>query len=680
MSTSPYPHLLQPLDLGFCTLPNRVLMGSMHTGLEDRARDYGKLAAYFAERARGGVGLMVTGGIAPSIRGWLAPFAGKLSWRGEVRRHRQVTAAVQAEGSRICLQVLHAGRYGYHPLSVAPSRLKSPITPFTPSALSDRGVHKAIDGFVRTASLARDAGYDGVEVMGSEGYLINQFVAPRTNRRTDAWGGSAEARMRFPVAIVRGIRERLGPDFILIFRLSMLDLVEGGSSWEEIVALGQAVESAGATLINTGIGWHEARVPTIVTSVPRAAFTWVTHALRPHVRIPLVATNRINVPEVAERVLAEGHADMVSMARPFLADPEWIRKAREGRRREINVCIACNQACLDHVFENRRASCLVNPRACHETELRIDPAATPRSPAVVGAGPAGLACATTAAERGHRVVLFERAGHIGGQFNMASVIPGKEEFRETLAYYQARLALLGVDVRLGHGATVADLAGFDSVVLATGVRPRRITLDGHDHPSVMSYPELLLGGRRAGKRVAIIGAGGIGFDVAEFLLHEGHSPTLDPEQWLESWGVDRTLSARGAVEGVQPRPRPPERTIWLLQRSPGRPGARLNKTTGWVHRATLRAGGVEMLGGVEYLRIDDAGLHIAVGGERRVLDADTVVVCAGQESERGLLDQFNAGEVAPGAGRVHVIGGADVAAELDAKRAIAQATRLAASL
>ena len=672
---SDYPHLLRPLDLGFCTLPNRVLMGSMHTGLEDRARDYPLLAAYFAERARGGVGLMVTGGIAPSVRGWLAPFSGKLSWRGETRRHRIVTRAVHAEGSRICMQILHAGRYGYHPLSVAPSRIKSPITPFTPRALSARGVRATIRDFVRSAVLAREAGYDGVEVMGSEGYLLHQFIAPRTNRRADGWGGGPENRMRMAVEVVREIRAATGPDFILIFRLSLLDLVEGGSSWDEIVAQARAVEAAGATMINTGVGWHEARIPTIVTSVPRAAFTFATARLKPHVGLPLIATNRINVPEVAERVLAQGHADMVSMARPLLADPEWVRKAAQGRRREINVCIACNQACLDHVFENRRASCLVNPRACHETELRIEAAQAPRRIAVVGAGPAGLACATTAAQRGHAVVLFEQSDDVGGQFHMARRIPGKEEFDETLHYFRDRLQRTGVELRLRTRADAAALAGFDTVVLATGVTPREVSLDGRTHPKVLSYVDLLLHGASAGPRVAVIGAGGIGFDVAEYLVHEGHSPTLDPAQWLREWGVDATLAARGAVEGVEPRPAAPARQVWLLQRSPGRPGARLNKTTGWVHRATLRAKGVEMLGGVQYRRIDDQGLHVTVDGTERLIPADTVVVCAGQEPRRELLEAARATGAA-----VHLIGGADLAAELDAKRAIAQGTQLAATL
>ena len=583
-----YPHLLAPLDLGFVTLPNRVLMGSMHTGLEDHARDYDKLAVYFAERARGGVGLMVTGGIAPSIAGWLKPFSGRLSMPWHVARHRKLTRAVHAEGGRICLQILHAGRYGYHPLSVAPSKIKSPITPFTPHALSGRGVERTIADFARCAALAREAGYDGVEVMGSEGYLINQFLAARSNRRRDRWGGSAENRMRFATEIVRRTRERVGRDFIIIYRLSMLDLVEGGQSWDEIVTLAKAVETAGATLINTGIGWHEARVPTIVTSVPRAAFAWVTRRLRGEVGIPLITTNRINMPAVAERVLAEGDADMVSMARPLLADPDWVAKARAGRADEINTCIACNQACLDHVFENKRASCLVNPRACHETERVIVPTLARKRYAVVGAGPAGLACATTLAERGHAVTLIERETQIGGQFNLARRIPGKEEFAETLRYFARRIEQTGVELRLGTAASADALAsGFDAVIIATGVTPRRAGIPGEDHPRVLSYLDVLGRDAVVGPRVAIVGAGGIGFDVAEFLVQSAPSPSINIARWTREWGVDRTLAARGAL--LKPQPEPPARQVWLLQRSAGRPGARLNKTTGWVHRATLKA-------------------------------------------------------------------------------------------
>jgi len=669
-----FPHLFAPLDLGFCTLPNRVLMGSMHTGLEDRARDFGKLAAYFAERAEGGVGLMVTGGFAPNLRGWLKPFAGAMSQRWHVRRHRQVTSAVHAHGARICLQILHAGRYAYHPLQVAPSALKAPINPFTPKALSAAGVERQIRAFVRSAMRARDAGYDGVEVMGSEGYLLNEFTAPRTNHRDDAWGGDAARRMRFAVEIVRRIREACGPDFILIYRLSMLDLVDDGLAWDEVVQQAQAIEAAGATIINTGIGWHEARVPTIATSVPRAAFVDVTARLKPHVRVPLVATNRINMPDVAERVLASGAADMVSMARPLLADPHWVAKARDARVDEINTCIACNQACLDHVFENRRASCLVNPRACHETELVYGRSASPRRVAVVGAGVAGLACATVAAQRGHRVTLFEAADDIGGQFNLARRIPGKEEFDETIRYYRRRIALDGVELRVSTRATPESLDGFDDVVLATGVLPRAIAFPGSDDPRVLRYDEVLAGRATVGARVAIVGAGGIGFDAAEYLAHDGVSPALDVAAWRREWGVDpQYTTVRGGLRSPE-RPAA-AREIWLLQRTAGKPGARLAKTTGWIHRASLKARGVQALGGVQYVGFDDAGLHITVGGAPRTLAVDNVVLCAGQVSNNPLEAPLRA------AGRhVHVIGGAALAAELDAKRAIAQGSRVAAAL
>lgn len=674
-----YPRLFASLDLGFCTLPNRVLMGSMHTGLEDKAADFPKLAAYFGERAAGGVGLMVTGGFAPNISGWLKPFGGKLSWPWEVRKHRQVTRAVHEHAGRICLQILHAGRYGYHPLQVAPSRLKAPINPFTPRALSAAGVERQIKAFVNSARLARDAGYDGVEVMGSEGYLLNQFTAPRTNKREDAFGGDAGKRMRFAVEIVRRIREACGPDFILIYRLSMIDLVDDGLAWDEVVLQAKAVEAAGATLINTGIGWHEARVPTISTSVPRGAFSGITARLKGEVALPLIATNRINMPDVAERVLAADEADMVSMARPLLADPAWVAKARESRSDEINTCIACNQACLDHVFANKHASCLVNPRACAETELTYPPTSAPKRVAVVGAGPAGLACATVAAGRGHRVTLFDAAGEIGGQFNLAKRIPGKEEFYETLRYYARQLELTGVEQRLGARVDAAALASFDHVVLATGVVPRPVDFPGANHPKVVSYLDVLTGRVVPGARVAIIGAGGIGFDVAEFLVHEARAgdtgmPHVDAARWRVEWGVDLDYTGnRGGL--VAARPEPPTRAVWLLQRSPGRPGARLGKTTGWIHRATLKAKGVQMLGGVEYLGVDDDGLRIRVGGDETCLAVDHVVICAGQEPFKPL-----AAELAGGRATVHVIGGADVAVELDAKRAIDQASRLAAVL
>ena len=670
-----YPHLFAPLDLGFVTLPNRVLMGSMHTGLEDRARDYDRLAAYFAERARGGVGLMVTGGIAPNIEGWLKPFGGRLAMPWHVARHRKLTAATHAEGGRICMQILHGGRYAYHPLSVAPSRIKSPISPFTPRALSARGVERTINDFVGCARLAQDAGYDGVEIMGSEGYLINEFIAARTNTRTDDWGGSAEKRMRFPIEIVRRTRAAVGRDFIIIYRLSMLDLVDDAQSWDEILSLAKAVESAGATLINTGIGWHEARIPTIVTSVPRAAFVAVTAKLKGEVGVPLITTNRINMPHVAEQILARGEADMVSMARPLLADPDWVNKARANRADRINTCIACNQACLDHVFENRLASCLVNPRACHETELVVAAAPQRRRFAVVGAGPAGLAAATTLAARGHSVTLFDQADAIGGQFNMAKRIPGKEEFHETLRYFGHRIGDTGVELRLSTRATSAELAAaaFDAVVVATGVTPRAVRFPGSDDARVLSYLDVLRDSKPVGGRVAIIGAGGIGFDMAEFLVEDAPSPTTDVQRWATEWGVDLSLEHRGGL--IPPRPAAPERQVWLLQRSEGRLGARLNKTSGWVHRATVKAKRVTQLGGVRYEHFDDAGLHIQVHGESQVLPVDNVVVCAGQESNRGLADELLALGIA-----THVIGGAHLAAELDAKRAIDQATRLAAQL
>jgi len=673
MHSDAYPNLFAPLDLGFCTLPNRVLMGSMHTGLEDRSRDFPKLAAYFRERAEGGVGLMVTGGISPNLVGWLKPFAGKLSWPWEIHKHRIVTKAVHGAGSRICLQILHAGRYGYHPLTVSASSLQAPINPFKPRGLSNWGVERQIKAYVNCALLARDAGYDGVEVMGSEGYLINQFLSARTNQRTDSWGGSPENRMRFAVEIVRRIREAIGSDFIIIYRLSMLELVPGGSAWDEIVLQARAIEAAGATIINTGIGWHEARVPTIATSVPRAAFAAVTGKLKGLVGLPLVATNRINMPEVAERILADGNADMISMARPLLADPQWVNKARSGRRAEINTCIACNQACLDHAFENKSASCLVNPRACAETELVFRKTTAPKRIAVVGAGPAGMSCATVAAERGHRVTLFESAPEIGGQFNLAKKIPGKEEFQETLRYFGTQLALHGVEQRLGTRVTAEQLLqeGFDEIVLATGISPRKVAFPGADHAKVCSYVDVISGRVKVGARAALVGAGGIGFDVAEFLVQDAPSPTLDLARWMAEWGVRPDFEGPGGL--TRPEPEPPLRQLWLLQRSAGKPGAKLGRTTGWIHRAALKAKGVVALGGVEYLGVDDRGLRISVAGVEQVLAVDTVVICAGQEPLRALFAPLQAAGKNP-----HLIGGADIAAELDAKRAINQGSRLAA--
>ncbi len=674
MNTS-YPSLFEPLDLGFTTLSNRILMGSMHTGLEDKARDYPKLAAYFAQRAAGGAGLMVTGGIAPTIRGWLAPFSGTLGQRWQVGRHKIVTSAVHEEGGRICMQILHAGRYGYHPLIVSSTDRQSPISPFKPRALSSRGIESQIRGFARSAALARDAGYDGVEIMGSEGYLINQFLSPRVNTRNDEWGGDVDRRLRLAEAIVSRVREAVGPDFIVIYRLSMLELVENGSDWQSIVKQARAVESAGATLITTGIGWHEARIPTIAAMVPRGAFSSVTAKLKPEVAIPLVATNRINTVQVADRIVASGEADMVSMARPFLADAEFPLKAMQGRDDEINVCIACNQACLDHVFQKKRASCLVNPRACHETELLIEPASSPRSVCVVGAGPAGLAAATTAARRGHRVTLIDSAAEIGGQFNMARQVPGKEEFNETLRYFGKQIELTGVELRLNHRVDdAAELQDYDDILLASGVSPRTPAIPGIDHPKVLSYVDVLRGRAPVGARVAIIGAGGIGFDIAEFLLHDGSDASLDPKAFMAEWGIDASFESAGGVLDFNPA-HVPARQIFLLQRKPTKVGKDLGKSTGWIHRRSLAMRDVEMLGDCEYVKIDDAGLHLSIDGEARVLDVDHIIICAGQEPLRELQAPLEAlGK------NVQLIGGADVAAELDAKRAIDQGTRVAAIL
>ncbi|WP_019549391.1 FAD-dependent oxidoreductase [Streptomyces sulphureus] len=670
-----YPHLLNPLDLGHLTLPNRVVMGSMHVGLEEAPDGFARMAAFYAERARGGVGLIVTGGIAPNEAGRTYDGGAMLTTPEAAVEHRTVTEAVHAAGGRIALQILHTGRYAFHEDLVAPSPLKAPISPFTPRELSGDEVERTVEEFARCAELAQLAGYDGVEIMGSEGYLINQFVAAPTNRRTDRWGGSYENRMRFPVEIVRRVRERVGEEFVLVYRLSMLDLVPGGSTIEEVVELAQAVEEAGATLINTGIGWHEARVPTIVTSVPRGAYAWVTERVMGAVSVPLVTSNRINTPETAEELLASGKADLVSMARPMLADPEFVAKAEAGRPEAINTCIGCNQACLDHTFALRTSTCLVNPRACHETELVLAPTRLRKRIGVVGAGPAGLACAVSAAERGHQVTLYEAGEAIGGQLDIARRVPGKEEFAETLRYYRHRLDELDVQVRLGTRATAELLAveGHDEIVLATGVAPRRPEIPGLDHPSVLGYLDVLRDAAPVGDRVAILGAGGIGFDVAEYLTDPGDSAALDPAAFFARWGVDARHRTRGGV--VAPVHPVSPRRVHLIQRKTSKVGAGLGKTTGWVHRNELRHRGVTMVAGAAYHRIDDEGLHLSVDGEKRVLPVDTVVLCTGQEPRRALYEEL----LADG-GEPHLIGGADVAAELDAKRAVDQGTRLAAAL
>jgi len=669
-----YKHIFEPLDLGFTTLKNRILMGSMHTGLEEEKNGIDRIATYYAERAKGGVGLIVTGGISPNIQGWTGPFAARMSTKKHAIHHQKITEAVHKEGGKICMQILHSGRYGYHPFSVAPSKIKSPITPFKPFKLTQSGINRTIRDFVNCAELSKIAGYDGVEIMGSEGYLINQFIAKRTNKRTDKYGGEYENRMRLPIELVKQTREAVGTDFIIIYRLSMLDLVEGGSSWQEVVQLGKEIEKAGATIINTGIGWHEARIPTISTSVPRAAFTWVTKKMKEELSIPLITSNRINMPETAEKILAEGHADMISMARPFLADPEWVNKAEADKSDEINTCIGCNQACLDHVFEQKVASCLVNPRACHETELNYIPTENKKKIAVIGSGPAGLAASTIAAQRGHVVTLFDADKEIGGQFNMAKQIPGKEEFYETIRYFKKQIELQNVTLKLNTRVSVDDLlkSDFDEIIIATGISPRNIKIEGIESKKVLSYIDVLKYKKPVGKRVAVIGAGGIGFDVSEYLAHEGESTSLNIDAWLKEWGIDKTLKSRSGIEGVKPELQPSPREIFMFKRSKGKFGGNLGKTTGWIHRSTLKMKNVQFINEVSYTKIDDIGLHYTQNEEAKILEVDSIIICAGQTPLKELYQPlFDAGK------NVHVIGGADFASELDAKRAINQAVRLA---
>ncbi|MGJ8678926.1 FAD-dependent oxidoreductase [Paraglaciecola sp.] len=671
---SKYPHLLAPLDLGFTQLKNRVLMGSMHTGLEEAPNGHVRMAAYFAERAKGGVGLIVTGGFGPNSEGATHPNTRGVDSDEAVSQHQVITQAVHQYDTKICMQILHTGRYAYNPQLVAPSAIQAPINPFKPKALDAQGIEKQIQDFINTALQAQKAGYDGVEIMGSEGYFLNQFIAVRTNQRDDEWGGDYQNRMRLPVEIVRRVREAVGTEFVIIYRLSMLDLVEGGSTAEEVIELGKAIEKAGATIINTGIGWHEARIPTIATKVPRAAFTWVTAKFKQALSVPVITSNRINTPQVAENVLAQGDADMVSMARPFLADPDFVIKAQQDRADEINTCIGCNQACLDHVFAGKMTSCLVNPRACHETELNITPAVQSQNIAVVGAGPAGLAAAVTAAERGHQVTLFDSASEVGGQFNIAKQIPGKEEFYETIRYFSRQLEIHNVTINLNTRVDTELLnnGDFDQVIIATGIKPRTPEIKGIQHAKVLSYLDVIMHKKPVGKKVAIIGAGGIGFDVAEFLSHSGESTSQNIPAFMREWGIDMTLSSRGGIEGIQAQPAPSPREIFLLQRKSSKVGAGLGKTTGWAHRAGLLKKGVKMLAGVEYQQIDDNGLHIQIDGDLQALDIDNVIVCAGQDPLRELVHGLSK--------PYHLIGGADEAGELDAKRAIDQGTRVAAQL
>jgi len=672
-----YKHIFEPLDLGFTTLKNRILMGSMHTGLEEEKNGIERIARYYGERAKGGVGLIVTGGIAPNRQGWTAPFSARMSTKKHAESHKVITDEVHKHGGKICMQILHSGRYGYHPITVAPSNIKAPISPFKPFQLTESGIKRTINDFVNCAKLSKMAGYDGIEIMGSEGYLINQFIAERTNKRMDKWGGVYENRMRFPIALVKQTREAVGKEYIIIYRLSMLDLVENGSDWKEVVQLAKEIEKAGATIINTGIGWHEARIPTIATSVPRAAFTWVTKKMKEEVSIPLVTTNRINMPETAEQVLANGDADIISMARPFLADPEWVNKAAAEKADEINTCIGCNQACLDHVFEQKVASCLVNPRACHETELNYTNTNNPKKIAVVGAGPAGLAAATIAAQRGHIVTLFDSEPEIGGQFNIAKQIPGKEEFYETIRYFNKQIDLHNVTLKLNTRVSKDDVlkADFDEVIIATGIKPRMPIIEGIEHEKVLTYLDVLKHKKQVGKRVAVIGAGGIGFDVSEYLAHEGESTSTNIDAWLKEWGIDKSLHARSGIEGVQPEIAPSPREIFMFKRSKGKFGGKLGKTTGWIHRSTLKKKNVQFINRVQYTKIDDKGLHYVQNEETKIIAVDTIVICAGQNPLKELVVPLEENGL-----KVHVIGGADFASELDAKRAIDQGARLAAKL
>ena len=670
-----YPNLFEPLDLGFTTLKNRVLMGSMHTGLEEVKNGYQRMATYFEQRAKGGVGLIVTGGIAPNFRGWVAPFSSKLTSKRVAKKHQLVTNAVHKHDAKICLQILHAGRYGHHPFNVSSSNVKSPISKFKTKALSENGIQKTINDFVKCSKLAQYAGYDGIEIMGSEGYLINQFIVKRTNRRTDSWGGSYENRIRFPLEIVKRIRQEVGSNFIIIFRLSMLDLVEGGSSWEEVVFLAKKLEKSGVSIINTGIGWHESRIPTIATMVPRGAFSWVTKRMMGEVNIPLITTNRINTPEKAEKILADGHADMVSLARPFLADPDFVNKAKENNSKEINTCIACNQACLDHAFKGKVASCLVNPLACHETEINLDKVIKSKKILVVGAGPAGLAYAVTAAKRGHQVTLMEKSNSIGGQFNMAKIIPGKEEFYETIRYFNNMLSKYNVNVKLNSTFDPNMAANYEYVALATGIIPRTPKIDGINHSKVVSYIDVLKGKVKIANSIAIIGAGGIGFDVAEYLSHSGTSSSKETSLFMKEWGVDTSFIARGGVEGVKADITKNNRKIFLLQRRSGKVGANLGKTTGWIHRFSLRNKEVKMINGVSYELIDDSGLHILKNNQKKVLDVDQIIICAGQLSNNIYLEKTLKVNK-----NTELIGGAFEALELDAKKAIDQAVRSAAKV